>query len=131
MLFYFSSEMLLVEMSANLITVFENAQLKLAVPDNLQVFVYSRMISSQKFYAADPNVLTIDEDDDEYISLDIIANRSEFPAYWQDVISYVRLGGTAIYGEDYIIKYDGKGNDNVFDVSTGIVVIWKLNEKST
>ncbi|MDD4839831.1 MAG: InlB B-repeat-containing protein [Clostridia bacterium] len=126
-----SSEVLYLNMTGALITLFGDAELKLSVPEGMKVNVYSEMISSQKFHAGVPDVLSINEDNQGYISLEIIANRSEYPSTWKDVNAFVTLGGTAVYGEDYIIKYDGKGNNNTFDLSTGIVVIYRLYEKST
>ncbi|NCA92424.1 hypothetical protein EOM82_04135 [bacterium] len=119
-----------ISMTAELITDFDNTTLALTVPEGLNIVVRSRSISNQKFYAGEPGAYSMYESDSQGVSFEIIADRWQYPQYWPDINAYVRLGGTAVYGTDYYIDYESKGNHNYFDVTTGIVLIWKGTDRA-
>ncbi|OQC14859.1 MAG: Calx-beta domain protein [Firmicutes bacterium ADurb.Bin080] len=126
-----SSEILSLDFSWELETVISNTELELTFPREGKVVVISQSIGSKRFHLGEPEALSIDEDFKGYLALDVVANRSIYPAEWKDITAHVTLGGTAEYGQDYIIKYSEKGSENVFEIWPGTVVIGKKFEKST
>lgn len=126
-----SSEILSLDFSWDLETVISDTELKLTFPREGKVLVISEAIGSKRFHLGDPESLSFDEDIKGYFALDIVANRSIYPAEWKEISAYVRLGGSAVYGQDYVIKYSEKGSENSFEVWPGIIVIGKKLEKST
>lgn len=124
-------ERIAIGMTATLVTAIQGVTFNLAVPEGLSVLVSSASITNRKFHAGVPSDDAVYENDSQGITLDIIADRVEDMPQWKDITAYVTVGGTAVYGTDYYITYNSKSTDQAYDISTGVVIISRLNDRAT